>query len=130
MGYNILLVDDSVTVRQVLKKALHIAQVPLTELLEAGNGEEALAVLRDHWIDLVFMDLNMPGMGGAELYDNMRQDEEMKDVPVVVISTEGSKTRIEELKRKGIFAYIRKPFQPEQVRDVVGEVLGGMNDEE
>lgn len=124
MAYNILIVDDSLTTRRVIAKTLELAGVPVGDLYQAANGREALEVLRDHWVDVVFSDLNMPEMGGLELIDRMAADRTLSTIPVVVISTEGSSERVEELKRKGIRAYIRKPFQPEQVRDVVREVLG------
>lgn len=124
MAYNILIVDDSLTTRRVIAKTLELAGVPVGDLYQAANGREALEVLRDHWVDVVFSDLNMPEMGGLELIERMAADSTLSTVPVVVISTEGSSERVEELKRKGIRAYIRKPFHPEQVRDVVREVLG------
>lgn len=125
MSYNILIVDDSDIVRAVIKKTLGLAGVPVNELYQAANGEEALAVLKDHWIDLVFSDINMPVMTGVEMFHHMREDDQMRSVPVVIVSTEGSKTRIDELLKDGIRAYIRKPFTPESLRDVIDEILGG-----
>ncbi len=62
--YNILIVDDSATIRSVVAKVLKIAEVPTGNLWEAGNGREALEVLRREWVDLVFADINMPVMNG------------------------------------------------------------------
>lgn len=124
MAISILIVDDSETVRAVIVKALRLAQVPAEEIHQAGNGEEAWKVLGEHWIDLVFCDINMPVMGGLELIGRMRADEILKNTPVVVVTTEGSSKRIEELKQKGVNAYIRKPFTPEMIRKVVFETLG------
>lgn len=124
MAYNILIVDDSLTTRRVIAKTLDLAGVAVGELYQAANGREALEILREHWVDVVFSDLNMPEMGGLELIEQMAADSALSSVPVVVISTEGSRERVEELKRKGIRAYIRKPFHPEQVRDVIRDVLG------
>lgn len=124
MAYNILIVDDSRTTRRVIAKTLDLAGVTVGDLYQAANGREALEILRDHWVDIVFSDLNMPEMGGLELIDRMTADSALSTIPVVVISTEGSSERVKELKSKGIRAYIRKPFHPEQVRDVVREVLG------
>lgn len=124
MAYNILIVDDSRTTRRVIAKTLELAGVPVGDLYQAANGREALEVLHEHWVDVVFSDLNMPEMNGLEMIERMAADEALAAVPVVVISTEGSSERIEELKRQGIRAYIRKPFQPEQIRDVLRDVLG------
>jgi two-component system chemotaxis response regulator CheY len=105
MAYNILIVDDSQTVRAVIRKTLDLAGIEVGEIHEAGNGQEALDVLGKHWLDLVFADINMP------------------------VSTEGSSTRVEQLKAKGVSAYVRKPFTPEIIRSVVEEVLGGRQHE-
>ncbi len=124
MAVNILLVDDSDTVRAIIAKTIRLAGMPLGELYQASGGEQALSLLKENWIDLVLTDINMPGMTGVELVERMSQDDEMKSIPVVVISTEGSETRVEELLAKGVRAYVRKPFTPEKIRDVVENVLG------
>ncbi len=124
MAYNILIVDDSETVRAVIAKTLQIGGVPLNELHQAGNGEEALAVLGAHRIDLVFTGINMPVMTGIEMVGRMQGDARLREVPVVVISTEGSKTRIEDLMEQGVRAYVRKPFTPEGLKEVVDNLLG------
>jgi two-component system, chemotaxis family, chemotaxis protein CheY len=128
MSYNILVVDDSQTVRAVISKTLSIAGVPINELHEAANGEEGLAVLKEKWVDLVFTDINMPVMNGVEMIERMQQEDMLQSIPVVVVSTEGSKTRIEDLIQKGVRAYIRKPFTPEILRDIVDKLLGGQHE--
>jgi len=127
MSLNILVVDDSATVRAVIKKTLEIAEVPVSELHQAADGQQALDILADNWIDLVFADINMPVMTGIEMVEKMAEDGLLKTVPVVIVSTEGSATRIEQLKAKGVSAYIRKPFTPEALRSVVDEILGVEN---
>ena len=67
MSFNILIVDDSKTIRSVIKKTLNIARVPVGNLYEAENGKEALNVMNSNWIDLVFADINMPVMNGIEM---------------------------------------------------------------
>lgn len=123
MAYNILVVDDSATVRAVLAKSLAAAGIPVEELHQAVNGREALEVLSENWVDLVLTDINMPEMDGMELVRRMSEDGLLKTVPVVVISTEGSEARVEELKEWGIKGYIRKPFTPEQIKEMVENVL-------
>lgn len=129
MSYNILIVDDSSIVRSVLKKTLHMANIPIDELYEAPDGKEALDVLRGMWIDLVFTDINMPGMGGVEMVQIMHDEGIIKTVPVIVISTEGSVVRMDEMKKLGVRAYLRKPFSPEGVKEVVDSILGEKIDE-
>jgi two-component system chemotaxis response regulator CheY len=121
--YNILIVDDSRTIRAVIKKTLEIADVPTNNVWEAGNGLEALEVLRKEWVDIVFADINMPEMNGIELVEQMKTEGMIESVPVVIVSTEGSKQRIEELRHKGVRAYLRKPFAPESLKNVIGEIL-------
>ena len=124
MSFNILIVDDSRTIRSVIKKTLLIAGVPTGELYEASNGLEGLQIMKNNWVDLCFADINMPVMNGIEMIEKMLEDHMLEKLPVVIVSTEGSKTRIEELFRKGVRAYLRKPITPEIIRNVVKEVLG------
>ncbi len=123
MAYNILIVDDSETIRAVIAKTLRIAEIPVGELWHAGNGQEALDILRKEWVDLVFADINMPVMNGIEMIEQMAKEGLIESVPVVIVSTEGSRTRIEELTAKGVKAYLRKPFTPEALRGMVEQVL-------
>lgn len=129
MSLRILIVDDSAIIRAIVKKTVSMSGLDVDEIFEAKHGREALEVLRDEWIDVVFCDLNMPEMTGDELVEEMSKDRILVSVPVVVVSSERNQERIEELKKNGIKAYIKKPFKPEEFRDVVGEVLG-LSDEE
>jgi two-component system chemotaxis response regulator CheY len=124
MALNVLVVDDSATVRAVIIKTLEIAGIPVNELHQASDGEKALAILEGNWIDIIFADINMPVMTGIEMVEKMSEDGLLKTIPVVIVSTEGSSTRIEQLKAKGISAYIRKPFTPEQIKQVVDDIIG------
>ncbi len=127
MSYNILIVDDSRTTRAVIAKTLNLSGVSIGELHEAENGKEALNILGENWVDLVLADINMPVMDGVEMVGRMSADGLMRTVPVVIISTEGSKTRIEEMRAKGVRAYIRKPCTPELIKNIVEEILGDQN---
>lgn len=127
MAYNILVVDDSNTIRSIIIKTLRLTNLEIGEIHEAGNGREALDCLKDNWVDLVLSDLNMPEMSGVEMVNIMAEDGMLNDIPVIVISTDGSATRIEELKEKGIREYIRKPFSPETIGEIIGKVLGVVN---
>lgn len=126
-GINVLIVDDSETVRQIIIKTLDLAGVAVNEIHQASNGREALDLLAGQWVDLVFSDINMPVMNGIEMIEKMKADDVLKTIPVVVVTTEGSKARVEQLKEKGVAAYVRKPFTPEEIRAVVDEVLGEIN---
>jgi two-component system chemotaxis response regulator CheY len=124
MAYTILIVDDSETIRAVLLRSLAMTKLPIDSVLQAVHGKDALEKLKTSFVDIVFTDINMPEMDGIALFEAMSAHPEYKDIPVVVISTEGSATRIAELTRKGIKGYLRKPFTPEKLRDVIVETLG------
>ena len=124
MAYNILAVDDSATVRAVLAKTLRLGQVPVNEFHEAANGREALKILEDNYVDIVFADINMPVMGGVDMIKAMQRDGLLSSVPVVLVTTEGNSDRIESLLSLGVEAYVRKPFAPETIRGVIDDILG------
>jgi two-component system chemotaxis response regulator CheY len=122
VSLNLLVVDDSAVMRAMIIKTLRLSGVELGELFQAGNGLEGLKVLEANHVDLVLVDINMPVMNGEEMIDRMKENPEMKDIPVVVISTEGSKARIESLQHKGA-TFIHKPFSPETIRDTAKHLL-------
>jgi two-component system chemotaxis response regulator CheY len=128
MAYNILIVDDSKTMRSVLVKTLSMTDLKLGEVYVAENGRDALDKLRDHWVDLVMTDLNMPEMTGLELIDRMAADGMLKSTPVIVISTDGSAERVQDLIQKGVRVFIRKPFTPEAITEAITKVLGVTNE--
>jgi two-component system chemotaxis response regulator CheY len=126
-GYEILMVDDSRTVKGVISKSLSLSGIAIASLREAGNGKEGLALARERKPDLIFADLNMPVMGGLEMIAALKDDASLRDVPIVVISTEGSEERIGGLKERGIAAFLRKPFRPEAIKALVVQILGVQN---
>jgi two-component system chemotaxis response regulator CheY len=123
MAFNILVVDDSETMRTVIKRTIGMTGIGVGELLEAGNGKEALEVLADSWIDIVLSDINMPEMGGIELLKAMKGDDVLRNIPVIFISTESSHGRMDEAKELGVAAYVKKPFMPETIKATMLEVL-------
>lgn len=124
MSLNVLIVDDSETVRAVLGKALRLAELPIEQCHEAANGQEALDLLREKPVDLIFTDINMPVMTGLELIAQLSADGTLSAIPVIVVTTEASQQRVDYMKQSGVAAYVRKPFYPEQLRDTVNQVLG------
>lgn len=128
MAYTIMVVDDSDTIRAVLERTLKMTRLPVDEVVHAIHGGDALEKLRERWVDIVFTDIHMPQVDGIKLIDLMNEDPELSEIPVVIVSTEGSSTRIAELKRKGIKGYLRKPFTPENIRDIIIETLGGWDE--
>lgn len=128
MAYNILIVDDSMPMRAVIKKTIKVSGFNVGEIFEAANGREALDVLRREWMDLVLSDYNMPEMNGLELLEEMKKDEVLQSVPVVMVTTEGSRERIELFTKMGVVDYIKKPFTPEEVRSRLNRIMGDDED--
>jgi two-component system, chemotaxis family, chemotaxis protein CheY len=123
MSFSILIVDDSAIIRKMVRRAIDMAGLEVGAVYEAGDGREALTVLNEQWVDIVFADLNMPEMDGMELVDRMSKDSMLVSTPVVIVSSEQSEARIADLKGRGIRAYIKKPFRPESFRAVMDSLL-------
>ena len=123
MSLNVLVVDDSAVIRKMIIRTLGLSGLSLGEVHEAANGQEGLDTLDANWIDLVFADLNMPVMDGETMIDEMRKSPTWADLAVIVVSTEGSETRIDRLKEKGV-QFVHKPFTPEQIREIANSMLG------
>ena len=118
-GIRALIVDDSGVMRKIVERSLRQAGLDLAEVWEAGNGLEALAVLQEKTPDLILSDINMPSMDGLEFVRQLRGVESARGIPVVMITTEGSESRVVEALSCGARGYIRKPFTPEQVKQHV-----------
>ncbi|GLI33544.1 response regulator [Desulforhabdus amnigena] len=127
MSYNILIVDDSGSMRKIIKKILLVSGFDLGEWWEAENGQAALKILQDHWVDLVLSDLHMPVMNGLELLQALKKEKNWSDLPVVFITTESNENRLNELLALGARGYIRKPFRPETIHAHLSEIMGEPN---
>jgi two-component system chemotaxis response regulator CheY len=123
MTLNVLVVDDSAVMRAMLIKTLRLSGLPLNDIHEASNGEEALRLLDQHWIDLALLDINMPVMTGEEMLARVRQNPDTVALPVIVVSTEGSATRIAALRQQGA-EFVHKPFTPETLREIALSIIG------
>ena len=119
---NVLIVDDSATMRALLYRVVGLADLPIGAIYQAPNGAEALKVLETHSIQAVFTDVNMPVMNGMELLREMAGRDEWKDILRVIISTDGSRLRREEARELKVSLYVEKPFRPEVVRDVLCQI--------
>lgn len=122
---NALIVDDSSVMRKIVERLLRQAGLDLAQVYEAGNGVEALSVLKESKVDLILCDINMPIMNGLEFIKRLPEVENGKGVPVVMITTEGSESHVVEALSCGAKGYIRKPFTPEQVKENVLTLLAG-----
>jgi two-component system chemotaxis response regulator CheY len=123
MSLNILVVDDSAVMRSIVIKALRMSGLSLGELYQAANGQEGLDMLDEHWVDLVLLDINMPVMSGDEMIERLRKSAEQHNLPIIVVSTESSETRIQALSDDGI-GFVHKPFNPQTLREQVIALTG------
>jgi two-component system chemotaxis response regulator CheY len=118
-----LIVDDSSVMRKIVERSLRQAGIELSGVVEAANGVEALAVLGRTKVDLILSDINMPVMDGLEFVRQLQGVKEAKNIPVVMITTEGSESNVMQALSLGAKGYIRKPFTPDQVKEYVLPVL-------
>lgn len=123
MPLNILVVDDSSVTRAMIIKTLKIIGLPLGEIYQAANGLEGIEALEENWVDIALVDVNMPIMNGEEMLRQLRETPEGKNLPVIMVSTEGSQTRIESLQEQGA-KFVHKPFAPEAIRQAIVEITG------
>ncbi len=120
----ILIVDDSSIMRTLIKRVLALAEVPADDVLEAGNGAEALKILESKDVQVLLTDINMPEMNGVELLQTLMKNDRWNRLTRVVISTDGSASRREEVAGLDVRCYLEKPFTPEVMRDVLNHVAG------
>lgn len=123
MGLNILVVDDSSVMRKMIIRTIKMSGVPVGEIFEAENGKNGLDLLHQNWIDLLFIDVNMPIMDGMEMLRRVRNEPETRDLPILIVSTESNDKRIKEIgdNRAG---FVHKPFTPEVLRSKIIETTG------
>ncbi|MFZ0285053.1 MAG: response regulator, partial [Terriglobales bacterium] len=109
----------------IVERSLRQAGIDLKQVLEAGNGAEALSLLQHSPVDLILCDINMPVMDGLEFVKQLSGVANAKGAPVVMITTEGSESHVVQALACGARGYIRKPFTPEQVKEHVMPLLEG-----
>jgi two-component system chemotaxis response regulator CheY len=118
----ILIVDDSLMMRAMIKRVVKLTNVQVDEILEAGDGAEALKLLEANDVQLLLTDINMPVMSGTELLREIAKRPEWRHLRRVIISTDGSAARRDEAAGLDVRCYLEKPFSPEVIRDVLNEV--------
>lgn len=124
MALRVLVVDDSSTMRRIISRTLAMSGLPLDTIHEAENGQVALDVLASTEVDLALLDINMPVMNGIEALEKIREGSRTADLPVVVVSTEGSEPRVDRVKDLSA-GFVRKPFTPESLIQAIVVAIGG-----
>lgn len=119
----LLSVDDSAIIRKIIRGASDVLGY---DLIEASNGSEAMAIMETEHeqVGLILLDWNMPVMNGIETLKALQGDLRYKDIPVMMVTTEGGKTNIVEAVKAGARHYLVKPFTPEDLATRIMEALG------
>lgn len=124
MAFSVLIVDDSPVMRGFIRRVMTLSGFEVGECFEAADGEEALAQLQLHPVDVILTDINMPKMNGEELLRRLETDERFRSVPTLVVSTDATKHRILRMLSLGAEGYMTKPFSPEALREELERILG------
>ncbi len=120
---DVLIVDDSAAIRKILRRVLAQAEVPTGNVYEASDGLEGLERLKENPVQLIFSDINMPNMDGLQFLSAIKKNPEWKDVPVVMVTTEGSQAKVLEAVELGANGYVRKPFTAEQIKEKLAGII-------
>jgi len=123
MPVDVLIVDDSAAIRKILQRVLAQANLGVGKILEAADGREALDAVKQQPVGLILSDINMPNMDGLQFLGELRSHEQWKHVPVLMISTEGSQTKVMEAVQLGAQGFVRKPFTADQIKEKLAGIL-------
>jgi two-component system, chemotaxis family, chemotaxis protein CheY len=123
MQADILVVDDSAAIRKILQRVLRQTGIAIRTIHEAGDGQEALEILKAHRPALVLTDINMPRMDGLQLLAAIKTSAEWREIPVVIISTEGGEMKVGAAVKLGAAGYVRKPFTADQIKEKLAGIL-------
>jgi two-component system, chemotaxis family, chemotaxis protein CheY len=123
MDADVLVVDDSAAIRKILQRVLRQTGMAIGAIHEAGDGQEALSVLGEHPVHLVLTDINMPKMDGLQLLASLKASAQWRNVPVVMITTEGGEAKVGEAVRLGAAGYVRKPFTADQIKEKLTGII-------
>lgn len=129
MQCDVLIVDDSRAMRSFIRRALSLTSVVIGTTHEAENGLEGLKILEQHQVQLIFSDINMPVMDGAAFVAELGKCETTRRIPVIVVSTDNSAERKEQMRALGAKGYIAKPFAPEALDREMVRLLWEADDE-
>ncbi|MBT4837836.1 MAG: response regulator [Methylococcales bacterium] len=118
---NVLIVDDSLTARNFIKGVLE--KLGMRHFTVAENGQEAVDILDDHFFDLVVTDYNMPIMNGQELLQHIRTKSSQQTVPVLMVTSEDSESRLAAVQQSGVSAVCDKPFATDSVKQLIEQIF-------
>lgn len=124
MGKKLLIVEDELHIRTLLEQALEDLEDDFdVEVLSAADGEEGLAMIREHKPQAVFLDIMMPKKNGYEVCRSVKEDPELKDTIIVLLTAKGQEADRKKGLELGAYDYMTKPFDPDEVVDLAKELL-------
>ncbi|HLM99507.1 MAG TPA: response regulator [Bryobacteraceae bacterium] len=123
MPVDVLIVDDSAAIRKILQRVLAQANLGVGKVYEAADGREAMDAVKAQPVGLILSDINMPNMDGLQFLSELRSHDQWKHVPVLMISTEGSQTKVMEAVQLGAQGFVRKPFTADQIKEKLAGIL-------
>lgn len=123
---NFLVVDDCATVLALVSKIIQ-SRLGSNNIRTAGNGEQALEVLKKHDIDIIICDWEMPQLNGIELLKQLRQIKNYKNIPFIMMSSQGGREFVVKAIENGVNHYVVKPFAPEKLENAVNKAFNGAN---
>ena len=123
LNMKVMIVDDFATMRRILRNILK--QIGFKNIIEADDGKHALKELKKEKVDLIMCDWNMPEMPGIELLKNVRSDDELKEIPFVMVTAEAQKDNILEAVKSGVSNYVVKPFTAETITEKLSKIFDG-----
>jgi two-component system chemotaxis response regulator CheY len=118
---NVLVVDDFQFARRILTNVLK--EIGLNNITEVSSGKAALDALPKKSFGLILTDHNMPGMSGVELIKKIKSDDNYKDIPIIMITSEGSKATLLEATEAGVSAFLNKPFTKDDLLEKLDRIL-------
>jgi len=122
LNMKVLIVDDFSTMRKIVRNI--IKEIGFKNIIEADDGKSAVKELKKGKVDLILCDWNMPEMSGIDLLKTVRSDDELKDIPFVMITAEAQKDNILEAVKEGVSNYIVKPFTAETINEKLTKIFG------
>ena len=117
MAMDVLIVDDSAAIRKILQRDLLQTNLALGKIHEAHDGREALERMHSESVGLILSDINMPNMDGLEFLRAVKANPAWKNVPVMMVTSEGSQDKVLQALQLGAAGYVRKPFTADQIRE-------------
>ena len=120
MSRKMLTVDDSPSVRKLVKFTLKAKGFQVSS---AGDGAEALDLVKQEKFDAIILDINMPRMNGLELLKHLKADDQFSAIPVIMLTTEGQDDDKDKAVALGATAYMVKPFKPTQLLTLIEKIV-------